>query len=474
MFGKSLPIVVFLLFLLVIPVSAGTFKVLLFEDFNTTQTKVIAKAPAKGYINLSSGVWGYVVSGEYSGPCSVGGPPQIILCKSVKLSNGQVSHGGAIFIAGGEEYYCDGWRKGGSTYIYHDIHLPDSSSIMLEVRFGKPGWSYYENKPTDGYAIIKIIDLDTGKEKILFNKLIGGDYGCGWFVHKFNITEFKGHTIRLILEGKAGGNVRMCPYCTGTWDGELVAFDWVKIITYNVTQPTLNVPPINVTSPVIVLKADKHEVSPGETFDLDIDISPVIVSLVQTSTAVVRCMLVNFTYGVASPVIPPQPPIIVRPLGNCTCCNCSYNLTLNATSPYYTIGITGLKVLNWKTYGVFDIEMISAGSDNYIKYIGISKEGVNLSGILTKVATVTFKVNESIRPGSVIEFHPIFASINNERVPVFADKIIVVMKQPWQRYDRNGNGRVDDLELLNAIQDWLHNKLKDLDLLNIIMKWLKP
>ena len=449
-----------LLLLLATPVCAGTGKVLLFENFNTTQTKIIARAPAKGFVNLSSGVWGYVVSGEYSGPCFVGGPPQIVLCKSIKLSNGQVSQGGAVCIAGGEEYYCDGWHEGGPTYIYHDIHLPKATNITLIVKFGKPGWSDYEHKPTDAYAIIKIVDLNTGKRKVLYNRLIGGDYGCGWFVRKFNITEFGGHTIRLILEGKAGGSVRLCPYCTGTWDGAAIAFDWVKIVAFNESS---NISPVNVTNvtivtlPVIVLKADKHEVSPGETFNLDIDLSPAIIPI-QTPIKV-KTVLVNFTYGVASP--------IVKPLNNCTCCNCSCS-----NSSCYVIGTTGgLKVIDKKTYGIFDIEMISINK-NCVKYIGASREGVNISGTLMRLATITFKVNESVRPGSVIDFHPVFASINGENTTILTDKIIVVPKQPWQRYDKNGNGRIDDLELLSAISDWIHGRLSDMDLLNVIMKWL--
>ncbi|MEM2801554.1 MAG: hypothetical protein QXK59_01785 [Archaeoglobaceae archaeon] len=45
--------------------------------------------------------------------------------------------------------------------------------------------------------------------------------------------------------------------------------------------------------------------------------------------------------------------------------------------------------------------------------------------------------------------------------------------QPWQRYDSNGNGRIEDQELIAAIIDWLNNRMSDQDLINIILKWLQ-
>ena len=178
-----------------------------------------------------------MISGEYSGPCHYKsgkvayGVPRVDLYPSGELPNGQVSIGGVLRISGGDAYYCDGWREGGPTYVYKDINLPDTASIFLEIRYGKPEWSNYENKPTDAYVIVKVKDLSTDEEKELVNKLIGGNYGCGWFVDTFDLSEFKGHKVKLILQAKAGGNVRVCSGCTGTWDHESIYFDYVKIYT---------------------------------------------------------------------------------------------------------------------------------------------------------------------------------------------------------------------------------------------------
>ncbi|MDI9610397.1 MAG: NosD domain-containing protein [Archaeoglobales archaeon] len=45
--------------------------------------------------------------------------------------------------------------------------------------------------------------------------------------------------------------------------------------------------------------------------------------------------------------------------------------------------------------------------------------------------------------------------------------------EPWQRYDSNGNGKIEDQELIAAIMDWLNSRLSDLELINVIMKWLQ-
>ena len=45
-------------------------------------------------------------------------------------------------------------------------------------------------------------------------------------------------------------------------------------------------------------------------------------------------------------------------------------------------------------------------------------------------------------------------------------------QEPWQNYDTNGNGDIEDLELITAIIDWLNGRIGDLDLISIILKWL--
>ena len=54
--------------------------------------------------------------------------------------------------------------------------------------------------------------------------------------------------------------------------------------------------------------------------------------------------------------------------------------------------------------------------------------------------------------------------------PTIAD---TVYTEPWQNYDRNGDGRIDTLELISAIKDWLNNKLSISDLIKVIQKWLQ-
>ncbi|MCS7119514.1 MAG: hypothetical protein NZ894_05665, partial [Archaeoglobaceae archaeon] len=58
--------------------------------------------------------------------------------------------------------------------------------------------------------------------------------------------------------------------------------------------------------------------------------------------------------------------------------------------------------------------------------------------------------------------------LNNER----SISVTVVRPEPWQAYDRDGDGKIGDMELVNAIMDWLNNRLSDPDLINVIMKWL--
>ncbi|MEM3505701.1 MAG: hypothetical protein QW532_05680 [Archaeoglobaceae archaeon] len=45
-------------------------------------------------------------------------------------------------------------------------------------------------------------------------------------------------------------------------------------------------------------------------------------------------------------------------------------------------------------------------------------------------------------------------------------------QEPWQAYDSNGNGTIEDQELIAAILDWLDNRLSDQELINVILKWL--
>ena len=179
---------------------------------------------------------------------------------------------------------------------------------------------------------------------------------------------------------------------------------------YNIT------PPPNITI-LIHLVANKKEVAPGEVFNMDIVVNGKDV----------KSVLVNFTY-----------PDLVS-------------------------------VVDTKTYRIFDfMDTITQGT-GYIRYLGVSTKNLDLSN--NKVATITFKVSNTAKTGEIINFNVTVASINGTLVPSITDTIKII-SEPWQKYDKDGNGKIDDSELLDAIMDWLNNKLNDLDLLNIIVKWL--
>jgi len=191
---------------------------------------------------------------------------------------------------------------------------------------------------------------------------------------------------------------------------------WHTFIISNYPIPKPTPPPI-ITIPVH-LAANKKEVAPGEEFNIDIVVNGKDV----------KSVLVNFTYP------------------------------------------DSVSVVDTKTYGVFDFTDKAITGNGYVKYLGISLRKLNLSG--KTIATITFKVNSDAKPGDLIKLNVTVASINGTLVSSTADTIKIV-SEPWQMYDKNGNGKIDDLELLSAIMDWLHGKLSDSDLLKVILVWLK-
>jgi hypothetical protein len=56
---------------------------------------------------------------------------------------------------------------------------------------------------------------------------------------------------------------------------------------------------------------------------------------------------------------------------------------------------------------------------------------------------------------------------------ILPQKCISVASEPWQAYDKNGNGKIETVELIAAIQDWLDNKLSTMNLIKVIQKWLQ-
>ena len=121
-----------------------------------------------------------------------------------------------------------------------------------------------------------------------------------------------------------------------------------------------------------------------------------------------------------------------------------------------------------ETYGIFDFTDKLMSGEDHVKYSGVSTSQVDTS-TKTKVASVTFKaVGEA---GDEICFNVTTANINGNNAQVITK--CVKIAEPWQRYDQNQNGKIEDNELINAILDWLNNQITDEQLINVILKWLE-
>ena len=120
-----------------------------------------------------------------------------------------------------------------------------------------------------------------------------------------------------------------------------------------------------------------------------------------------------------------------------------------------------------ETYGIFDFDTLTSGED-YVRYLGVSTSPVDTS-TKTKVASVTFKAVGEV--GDDICFDVITATIDGKDAEVVSECVQIV-SEPWQSYDQNHNGKIEDNELINAILDWLNNLISDEQLINVILKWL--
>ena len=108
-------------------------------------------------------------------------------------------------------------------------------------------------------------------------------------------------------------------------------------------------------------------------------------------------------------------------------------------------------------------------SGNVVSIVGISLTPVDIS-TKTRLATVVFRVNQGAT--GTIAFQCINAKVDGNNVSCKAGKI-EVKTFPWQSYDKDGDGAINTLELINAIQDWLNGQLETVDLINVIQKWLQ-
>jgi hypothetical protein len=119
-----------------------------------------------------------------------------------------------------------------------------------------------------------------------------------------------------------------------------------------------------------------------------------------------------------------------------------------------------------KTYGIFSAEHLAIGNGK-IDYNGISNETVDLSN--TRLATIVFSVNQNAN--GTIAFN-CTAKFDGSDATCLVESLTIAT-EVWQAYDRNGDGKIETVELIAAIQDWLGNKIGTADLIRVIQKWLQ-
>ncbi|MCS7130427.1 MAG: cohesin domain-containing protein, partial [Archaeoglobaceae archaeon] len=136
----------------------------------------------------------------------------------------------------------------------------------------------------------------------------------------------------------------------------------------------------------------------------------------------------------------------------------------------FTFDPTKITYVSGSTQRLFNFMDRIDSTANYVRYLGTSTSPVSIA-TKTKVATAVFSVN----PGAseTISFSIVTASIDGTNASAIVQRLTIV-KETWQAYDRNGNGDIEDRELIQAILDWLNNKIGDRELINVILKWLQP
>jgi len=152
-----------------------------------------------------------------------------------------------IVMRSGKRYYCNGWHSGGYENITTNLELPQANSIVLNVIAAQVGgWSTVDDKYFDSYIIIIITN---GTTTINETRLLGGDTG-GWQNIPIDISEFSGQNVTILIGVKAGGIVRVCEGCTGSWDKEFIGIDKIQILADNKTIFIENFQPINLQTTV--------------------------------------------------------------------------------------------------------------------------------------------------------------------------------------------------------------------------------
>jgi len=127
-----------------------------------------------------------------------------------------------------------------------------------------------------------------------------------------------------------------------------------------------------------------------------------------------------------------------------------------------------LTYVSYKAYNAFPIEFSTPGNGTFI-YTGISPTTLNLSN--TKVLTLTFKANKV--GTAVITGNVTFKTATGSFTIPAKPATITVVKEPWQMYDVNRDGKIEMKELMMAINDWFDNKITTKELMEVINVWFE-
>ncbi len=103
----------------------------------------------------------------------------------------------------------------------------------------------------------------------------------------------------------------------------------------------------------------------------------------------------------------------------------------------------------------------------------------NCDAIMNTNAALTSTSATSTTPSdvvvTVISSNAISTNVVPDQTSESPIKVCYFETEPestWQKYDSDGDDKINDMELINAIMDWLNGNISDMDLLDVIIKWL--
>jgi subtilase family serine protease len=119
--------------------------------------------------------------------------------------------------------------------------------------------------------------------------------------------------------------------------------------------------------------------------------------------------------------------------------------------------------------GAFDVSLLANGTEVNRTTVSGLAAGANttLTFSWTPTAVGTYTLTAKVDPDNKI------AESNEENNMASTTVEVRAPPEPWQAYDKDGNGKIETSELITAIQDWLSDKLSTKDLINVIQKWLQ-